>query len=98
LWRPSGPILVSGACCRSSVVEHSIGNGEVDSSILSGSTIYFNNIKRRLGGLRVSKWRLDAEQSTKWRADTCEIRAVGSRVIVLMQSLVLAVSELSGLI
>ncbi len=26
------------ACCRSSVVEHSIGNGEVDSSILSGST------------------------------------------------------------
>ena len=32
------PIL--GACCRSSVVEHSIGNGEVDSSILSGSTIF----------------------------------------------------------
>jgi hypothetical protein len=30
----------SGACCRSSVVEHSIGNGEVDSSILSGSTSY----------------------------------------------------------
>ena len=38
---PFGPILVSGACCRSSVVEHSIGNGEVDSSILSGSTIVF---------------------------------------------------------
>ena len=33
--------LKSGACCRSSVVEHSIGNGEVDSSILSGSTIPF---------------------------------------------------------
>src|SRR6201995_51676 len=37
------PILgdVSGifrACCRSSVVEHSLGKGEVDSSILSGST------------------------------------------------------------
>ena len=30
----------SRACCRSSVVEHSIGNGEVDSSILSGSTIH----------------------------------------------------------
>jgi hypothetical protein len=30
------------------VVEHSIGNGEVDSSILSGSTIFFNKIKRRL--------------------------------------------------
>jgi hypothetical protein len=25
-------------CCRSSVVEHAIGNGEVDSSILSGGT------------------------------------------------------------
>jgi hypothetical protein len=32
------------ARCRSSVVEHSIGNGEVDSSILSGSTIFFNKI------------------------------------------------------
>src|SRR5262249_18346960 len=28
-----------GFCCRSSVVEHSLGKGEVDSSILSGSTI-----------------------------------------------------------
>src|SRR5215510_13892361 len=28
------------ACCRSSVVEHSLGKGEVDSSILSGSTIH----------------------------------------------------------
>ena len=27
-----------GFCCRSSVVEHSLGKGEVDSSILSGST------------------------------------------------------------
>ena len=36
LWTDS----VSGACCRSSVVEHSIGNGEVDSSILSGSTSF----------------------------------------------------------
>ena len=35
LWADS----LSGARCRSSVVEHSIGNGEVDSSILSGSTI-----------------------------------------------------------
>src|SRR5581483_5899440 len=29
------------ACCRSSVVEHSLGKGEVDSSILSGSTRFF---------------------------------------------------------
>jgi hypothetical protein len=33
------PIL-SGDCCRSSVVEHSLGKGEVDSSILSGSTSF----------------------------------------------------------
>jgi hypothetical protein len=36
---PQGPILYfPGMCCRSSVVEHSLGKGEVDSSILSGST------------------------------------------------------------
>jgi hypothetical protein len=48
LWQISarsvGPLAAADShpstCCRSSVVEHSIGNGEVDSSILSGSTIY----------------------------------------------------------
>jgi hypothetical protein len=37
-------------CCRSSVVEHSIGNGEVDSSILSGSTtkpLKLQHLRRR---------------------------------------------------
>jgi hypothetical protein len=38
LLGPFGRFSLSGARCRSSVVEHSIGNGEVDSSILSGST------------------------------------------------------------
>jgi hypothetical protein len=33
----SGPSRLAG--CRSSVVEHSLGKGEVESSILSGSTI-----------------------------------------------------------
>ena len=33
------PIFFLRPCCRSSVVEHSLGKGEVDSSILSGSTI-----------------------------------------------------------
>jgi hypothetical protein len=42
---PFGRFTLSGARCRSSVVEHSIGNGEVDSSILSGSTISPNEIK-----------------------------------------------------
>jgi hypothetical protein len=42
---PRGPLFTKAdscvrPCCRSSVVEHSIGNGEVDSSILSGSTIF----------------------------------------------------------
>jgi hypothetical protein len=47
LWQGSaalvGPFWADSripACCRSSVVEHSIGNGEVDSSILSGSTSF----------------------------------------------------------
>jgi hypothetical protein len=44
LWQvppAPGPLaFLNGAdiCCRSSVVEHSLGKGEVDSSILSGST------------------------------------------------------------
>ena len=35
------PIFFLRPCCRSSVVEHSLGKGEVDSSILSGSTSAF---------------------------------------------------------
>ena len=45
LWQTSprlaGPVAArffASTCCRSSVVEHSLGKGEVDSSILSGST------------------------------------------------------------
>ena len=33
-------------CCRSSEVEHSLGKGEVESSILSGSTIFFNYLAK----------------------------------------------------
>ena len=36
--RSSGSCLRCAQCCRSSVVEHSLGKGEVESSILSGST------------------------------------------------------------
>ena len=32
-------------CCSSSVVEHSLGKGEVESSILSCSTIFFNMLR-----------------------------------------------------
>jgi hypothetical protein len=41
-----GRFQQSRACCRSSVVEHSIGNGEVDSSILSGSTILLKSLSQ----------------------------------------------------
>jgi hypothetical protein len=63
------------------VVEHSIGNGEVDSSILSGSTSFLNEIKKqeRAAGIqRACYWHLQAEQSAKWRAEACKIRAVCS--------------------
>lgn len=43
---PSGARFFTSTCCRSSVVEHSIGNGEVDSSILSGSTSYLIETSR----------------------------------------------------
>ena len=45
------------ACCRSSVVEHSIGNGEVDSSILSGSTILSGNSRHLLSAAAASRYR-----------------------------------------
>jgi hypothetical protein len=58
------------------VVEHSIGNGEVDSSILSGSTIYFSNIKQRQPDGAPAYDSLHAEQSMKRRALACNISAV----------------------
>jgi hypothetical protein len=60
--------------CRSSVVEHSIGNGEVDSSILSGSTIFYNKINASHEGhlpFAACQEQLHAEQGTKWRALPC---------------------------
>src|SRR3954453_5456381 len=47
-----GPRHARTECCRSSVVEHSIGNGEVLSSILSGSTILGAFLIFRLRSLR----------------------------------------------
>ncbi len=38
------PALPPRRCCGSSVVEHTLGKGEVESSILSHSTIYHFNI------------------------------------------------------
>jgi hypothetical protein len=70
------------------VVEHSIGNGEVDSSILSGSTIYFSNIKQRQPDGAPAYDSLHAEQSMKRRALACNISAVGS-LVVLARNLVL---------
>jgi Uma2 family endonuclease len=44
LSAPFAGRLAALACCRSSVVEHSIGNGEVVSSILPGSTIHADRV------------------------------------------------------
>ena len=51
-----------GLSCRSSVVEHSLGKGEVESSILSGSTI----------SRRVRSWKIERRQR---RRSIAEIRA-----------------------
>jgi hypothetical protein len=63
LWQKrraaAGPLAAPDANrCRSSVVEHSIGNGEVDSSILSGSTIFPMQIKElpALYGFTTARW------------------------------------------
>jgi hypothetical protein len=63
LWQGSARLVgavsaesVSRARCRSSVVEHSIGNGEVDSSILSGSTSLSRDNNVRLIGVVNVNW------------------------------------------
>ena len=69
------------ARCRSSVVEHSIGNGEVDSSILSGSTIFpcdFPSISRDLRGMSrrhsIAPVRPDRAVSTRtYREEVCQL-------------------------
>ena len=38
LWQEAQSFYPRLGCCSSSVVEHSLGKGEVESSILSGST------------------------------------------------------------
>jgi hypothetical protein len=40
LWQEAERFYPRFGCCSSSVVEHSLGKGEVESSILSCSTIY----------------------------------------------------------
>jgi hypothetical protein len=61
LWQGNAPIpppsaLLQSSRCRSSVVEHSLGKGEVVSSILTGSTIVLTALSRCA---RVAKSRSD---------------------------------------
>jgi hypothetical protein len=63
--------------CRSSVVEHSLGKGEVESPILSGSTI-FPNISMCVGGKRYVYWQQPARFGGKMHAGTGKIRGVRS--------------------
>ena len=57
--RPAGsgktPISIPARCCRSSAVEHSLGKGEVESSSLSGSTIFKPYISITFNNFLVSK-------------------------------------------
>ena len=60
--------------CRSSVVEHSLGKGEVVSSILTGSTRYSRD--ECIFDFPTSARYFDTERSMKATFDSCEIRAV----------------------
>src|SRR5262249_1583489 len=70
LFRKTG-FHFSGSCfcCRSSVVEHSLGKGEVVSSILTGSTrkVFRLLADEPLGSIRQNDTQTDANQ--------CKIRA-----------------------
>jgi hypothetical protein len=44
LWQEAERLGPRPGCCSSSVVEHSLGKGEVESSILSCSTSYYNRL------------------------------------------------------
>jgi hypothetical protein len=68
-----------GQRCRSSVVEHSLGKGEVESSILSGSTIYPLILRNFLEMTALAALRNDESKRAAWRQDSCEIRALKKR-------------------
>src|ERR1700710_515030 len=66
---------------HSSAGERSLHTGEVQGSIPCASTRTINKIRYFLNWLAVSVasiWHVHAEQSTKWRAVTCKIRAACS--------------------
>ncbi len=60
-------LLLPASRCRSSVVEHPLGKGEVVSSILTGST-------DKMGVSQFAPLQNHAEQSKNLRADTHQIR------------------------
>src|SRR5262249_32263878 len=57
--------------CRSSVVEHPLGKGEVVSSILTGST-------SKMGARQIAPLQNRAEQNAKRRTNTHQIRTICS--------------------
>src|SRR5271156_3847874 len=80
LWQEAGRIHPRPRCCSSSVVEHSLGKGEVESSILSCSTIFpkwFQPLEKRPLPLPPLFYR---EQNQK---DTSQLREIsGSRFAI----------------
>jgi hypothetical protein len=71
---------------HSSAGERSLHTGEVQGSIPCAPTSIVNEIKYFLDWLvavLAADWRLHAEQSTKWRAVACKIRAVCSLGVLM---------------
>jgi hypothetical protein len=58
--------ILSRACCRSSVVEHSLGKGEVHSSILCGSTSESKQNQGLAGNALPCPPRLEREQDANF--------------------------------
>ena len=83
--RTAMPKARAPACCRSSVVEHSLGKGEVESSILSGSTSFPLQIKalKRKSALDLSLFH-DEQRGVKrgvFEREAWKIRGVLSRSV-----------------
>ena len=80
-------LFCPAACCRSSVVEHSLGKGEVDSSILSGSTSCSTKSKH-LQTAHDGRLRSGVEQRSS-RRPLCLFHflakpsAIGARILIL---------------
>src|SRR5215472_110974 len=74
--------------CRSSVVEHPLGKGEVVGSIPTGSTIFFKNLPEMpTSGLR---------STLPHEAVGCRTEPIGAKLPIVPADHVLGVAEIGG--